>query len=184
MSCPFKPRNACATRTSGNAAPIAAPKHARAIGRDEEIEIRADNAADIAKYRIERADGARATFKTIADGQTLPFVDRDVEDGVRYGYRIVGLKHGGDETLPARIFATTKSAGIVAGSIDVEPLDRGGAGRLDLLLGKIVPRGGDIALQSITSGGRAIFFDDRGRMIAARVAGSRCRKSSIHSRIC
>ncbi len=161
------------TRLSGEGPVLGPPRDPFCVGREGAIDVRFGTDPRYAAYRIERRVGAAGAFEEAGRVEAPPYTDGDVEEGVRYGYRITGLAAGGDEGIPATVQGTTRSRGIVRGSCRL----RHGAGDdhrpdFDFLREEVVKKAGDLQLESFW-GNRdgASFLDPAGRHVLPAPGG-------------
>lgn len=161
-------------RLSGSGAPLAAPRDPFCTGRDDAIVVRFTADPKYARYRIERRTGFDGAYQTRGDVAAPPFVDTDVTDDGRYGYRITGVAENGDEGIPARVAGTKRSRGVTTGAVDL----KGGTREpvwFDFAEEK-TGTSGDLKFETSYGGGDEVgFLDARGRIVEARREGEQPR---------
>ena len=130
------------TRLGGAGDALPAVRSPFCIGHGALIKVHFQTHPAYERYRIERRDGAGG-FRELSVIRQPPFNDRDVDDGVRYGYRITGITRDGVAGVSVVSQSTTGSRGVRHGTC---VLDQRRNRRFDLLLGEVSDTSWDIEL--------------------------------------
>ena len=128
-------------RVDGDGEVLPAPTDPFCVGGQGQIAVHFRGDRRFARYRIERRTGVDGKFHPAADTTESQLVDRGLDGGTRYGYRIRGIADNGDEGIPVVVQGTTASCGVRTGRIEFgrKRID------IDLLTGaKTEPGTGDL----------------------------------------
>ena len=141
------------TRLGGVGELLPPPRSPFCIGYNSKIEVWWHPDERYARYRVQRRPGPMDAWERVQEFDAPPFIDRKVDAGRRYGYRIVGVTKEGYEGLPATLQGTVRSRGVTRGQIEIE---QGRSIQYDLMLGERVSRGWDINIQNVWQQGAMI----------------------------
>jgi hypothetical protein len=153
-------------RVSGTAEGLPSPRGLAGVGGGGSVEVTFEPDPLYARWRVERRSGPDGAFEVRGEVDGPPFVDTDVVAGRRYGYRVTGVTAAGDEGVPGVVQATTRSRGVVRGTVELV----GGRGNVgfDALREAVVARGGDIAFHASDDSGSSVgLLDAFGRVVRA-----------------
>jgi len=137
----------------GDIGTMPAPERPFCIGYNSKIEVWWHPDPRYVRYRVQRRLGPLAAWERSQEFEAPPFIDRKVDAGRRYGYRVIGITKEGYEGLPALLQGTVRSRGVTRGQIEVEQNRRV---QFDLMLGESVNRGWDINIQNVWQQGAMI----------------------------
>ncbi|MBI3819834.1 MAG: hypothetical protein HY286_14150 [Planctomycetes bacterium] len=152
------------TRIAGGGEILPQPANLCCVGRKGTIEVWFDNNPQYKSYRVERREGAHGSFAPAGSINNPPFIDINVHDGKRYGYRLTGLASVGDEGIAGVVQGTTRSAGVTVRTFELKRDKH----MIDLLAGEHVIEGGDLTLdQLFGSGDKAAFLDSKRMLVPA-----------------
>ena len=140
------------TRLGGYGDVLPSPRGPFCIGYNSKIEVWWRPDPQYVAYRVQRRRGSEGVWEEAVERAQPPFIDRDVDVGERYGYRIVGVTKNGYEGLPARMQATVRSRGVSSGRIEIKSRNV----KCDLLMGDVVSQDWDIWVQNIYPQGAMI----------------------------
>jgi len=141
------------TRIGGAGELLPPPESPFCIGYNSKIEVWWRTEERYVRYRVERRIGPLDPWKRVKEFEAPPFIDRAVDAGRRFGYRIIGITPEGYEGLPATMQGTVRSRGVTRGQLEIE---QGRNARFDLMLGEKVSRGWDLNIQGIYPQGAMI----------------------------
>lgn len=144
------------TKISGSGELLPTPGNLCCVGLDHNIQVWFDADSRYQQYRVERRASPESPWTVAGLVEQPPFVDLNIPDGVRVGYRVTGITAAGDEGIPGSTQGTVKSAGVVRGTVIFDAENR----QVDLVTGKFVTNGGDLRLTGTFGGAQSASFSD------------------------
>jgi hypothetical protein len=141
-----------------------APRDPHCLGAQKRIDVWFEADPTYVRYRVDRRRGPEGAFSAAGEVEHAPFIDRAVEDGVRFGYRITPVTKSGDTGVPAEVQGTTASRGVVCGSVLCPRQAPHSDKAWDLIRGIVDTSSFDLRLKG-TSSVQVAFFGIDGRTI-------------------